>query len=45
MQDPNLPYDMNDIVTKVLDDHNFYQIMPDYARNISIGFGEYCYAC
>eukprot|EP00612_Vaucheria_litorea_P002448 CAMPEP_0171457046 /NCGR_PEP_ID=MMETSP0945-20130129/3282_1 /TAXON_ID=109269 /ORGANISM="Vaucheria litorea, Strain CCMP2940" /LENGTH=541 /DNA_ID=CAMNT_0011982577 /DNA_START=35 /DNA_END=1660 /DNA_ORIENTATION=+ len=39
-QDPNMPYDMIDIVTKVLDDNNFFQIMPDYAKNIIVGFGR-----
>ncbi|KAG5178839.1 propionyl-CoA carboxylase beta chain mitochondrial precursor [Tribonema minus] len=39
-QDPNIPYDMVEIVSKVLDDNNFYQIMPDYAKNIVVGFGR-----
>lgn len=39
-QDPNIPYDMVEIVSKVVDDNNFYQIMPDYAKNLVVGFGE-----
>lgn len=33
------PYDVLDIVRGIVDEGNFYEIMPDYARNIVIGFG------
>jgi propionyl-CoA carboxylase beta chain len=32
--DPNQPYDMLAIISKVVDNGNFFQIMPDYAKNI-----------
>ncbi len=38
--DPNKPYDINDIITKVVDDHNFFEIMPHYAQNIVVGFAR-----
>lgn len=33
-------YDMKDIVTKVLDNNNFFEVQELYARNIIIGFGH-----
>jgi propionyl-CoA carboxylase beta chain len=36
----NLPYDMKELVVKVLDDDEFFEIQPDYAQNIIIGFGR-----
>lgn len=38
--DPNKPYDMKEIITKVVDEHNFFEIMPHYAQNIIIGFAR-----
>ncbi|HKK58524.1 MAG TPA: acyl-CoA carboxylase subunit beta [Salinivirga sp.] len=38
--DPNKPYDIKDIITKVVDDHNFFEIMPHYAQNIVVGFAR-----
>ena len=37
---PNKPYDMFELILKVLDDSDFYEIQPDYAKNIVIGFGR-----
>jgi acetyl-CoA carboxylase carboxyltransferase component len=37
---PNKPYDMLDVVRTVLDDEDFFEIQPSYARNIVIGFGR-----
>lgn len=34
------PYDMLDIINAVIDERNFFEIMPDYARNIIVGFGR-----
>ncbi|MBN1340556.1 MAG: acyl-CoA carboxylase subunit beta [Bacteroidales bacterium] len=39
--DPNKPYDMKEIITTVVDDHNFFEIMPYYAQNIITGFGRF----
>jgi propionyl-CoA carboxylase beta chain len=38
--DPNKPYDMKEIITAVVDNHNFFEVMPHYAQNILIGFGR-----
>jgi propionyl-CoA carboxylase beta chain len=36
----NQPYDMLDIVRLVVDEGNFFEIMPDYAKNIITGFAR-----
>ncbi len=38
--DPNKPYDMMAIISSVVDDNNFYEIMPHYARSMITGFGR-----
>jgi len=38
--DPNVPYDMTKIIEKVVDDGELYQIMPDFAQNIVVGFSR-----
>lgn len=38
--DPNKPYDIKEIINTVVDDHNFFEIMPHYAQNIIIGFAR-----
>jgi propionyl-CoA carboxylase beta chain len=37
---PNQPYDIKELLFKVLDDHEFVELKPDYAKNIIIGFGR-----
>ncbi|MBN4057031.1 acyl-CoA carboxylase subunit beta [bacterium AH-315-J21] len=37
---PNSPYDIRDVITRVLDDADFLEIQPDYAGNIVVGFGR-----
>jgi propionyl-CoA carboxylase beta chain len=37
---PNKPYDMKELITKVVDDGGFFELQPDYARNIVTGFGR-----
>ena len=39
-EDPNKPYDMKELITIVVDEHNFFEIMPYYAQNIIIGFAR-----
>lgn len=34
------PYDMLDVIRSVVDEGNFFEIMPDYARNIIVGFAR-----
>jgi propionyl-CoA carboxylase beta chain len=38
--DPNTAYDMKDVVRRVVDDENFFEIMPDFAKNIVVGFAR-----
>jgi propionyl-CoA carboxylase beta chain len=35
---PNLPYDMKELILKVADEGDFFEIQEDYARNIITGF-------
>ena len=35
---PNKPYDMKELILKVADDGEFFELQPDYAKNIIIGF-------
>ena len=38
--DPNKPYNMKIVVESILDRNQFFEIMPDFAKNILTGFGE-----
>jgi propionyl-CoA carboxylase beta chain len=38
--DPNKPYDMKEIISTVVDENNFFEIMPYYALNILTGFAR-----
>lgn len=33
-------YDMKEIIKATVDENDFFELMPDYARNILIGFGR-----
>ena len=35
---PNKPYDMHDVIRRIADDGDFFEIQPDYARNLIVGF-------
>lgn len=37
---PNKPYDVKDVITRVVDQGNFYEIHQDYAANIVVGFAR-----
>ncbi|WP_303787339.1 acyl-CoA carboxylase subunit beta [Azovibrio restrictus] len=37
---PNQPYDMKELIIKVVDDSDFFEIQPDYAKNIITGFAR-----
>ena len=37
-QNPNAPYDMKELITKVADEGDFYEIQEEYAKNIITGF-------
>ena len=38
--DPNQPYDIKELILKVVDDDNFFELKPDHAQNIVIGFAR-----
>ena len=38
--DPNTPYDMHEIILKIVDDNDFFEIMPGYAKNVIAGFAR-----
>ena len=37
---PNKPYDMKELVSKIVDDGEFFELQPEYAKNIIIGFAR-----
>jgi propionyl-CoA carboxylase beta chain len=37
---PNKPYDMHDVIRRIVDDGGFFEIHPDYAANIICGFAH-----
>jgi propionyl-CoA carboxylase beta chain len=39
-EEPNLPYDIKDIIVRVVDDADFFEIQEHWARNIVIGFAR-----
>ena len=36
----NSPYDMKELIITIIDEEDFFEIQPDYARNIIIGFAR-----
>ena len=39
--EPNRPYDMRDIVYRIVDDEEFMEVQPRFAPNVVIGFGRF----
>ncbi|WP_295626633.1 acyl-CoA carboxylase subunit beta [uncultured Corynebacterium sp.] len=37
---PNQPYDIKDVITRLVDDGDFLEVQEDYAQNVVIGFGR-----
>jgi propionyl-CoA carboxylase beta chain len=37
---PTKPYDIKELLVKVVDESDFFELMPDHARNIVTGFGR-----
>jgi propionyl-CoA carboxylase beta chain len=37
---PNKPYDMKELILKVVDEADFFEISPDFAKNIVCGFAR-----
>lgn len=38
--DANTPYDMSEVINRVVDEASFFEIHPDYAKNIIVGFAR-----
>src|ERR1700739_3834881 len=39
-ENPNKPYDIKELITKTVDEREFFELSPDYARNVITGFGR-----
>jgi propionyl-CoA carboxylase beta chain len=39
-ENPNKPYDMKDIINKILDEGSFFEVHKEYAENLIVGFGR-----
>ncbi|MDF2829852.1 MAG: methylmalonyl-CoA carboxyltransferase, partial [Mycobacterium sp.] len=37
---PNQPYDMHEVISRILDDDEFLEVQEGYAQNIIVGFGR-----
>ena len=37
---PNKPYDIKELILKTVDDGDFFELQPEHAKNIVIGFGR-----
>ena len=38
--DPNTPYDMHEVIEQLVDGHSFFELQPDYAKNIIVGLAR-----
>jgi len=39
-ENPNVPYDMHEVINKIVDEQHFFEIKPNFAKNIIIGLGR-----
>ena len=39
-ENPNLPYDIKNLIQTVLDDHIFFEVHREFAQNLVVGFGR-----
>ncbi|MFW0776414.1 MAG: acyl-CoA carboxylase subunit beta [Rickettsiales bacterium] len=39
-ENPNKPYNMRELIDRVVDEGDFFEIQPDFAKNIIVGFGR-----
>jgi propionyl-CoA carboxylase beta chain len=39
-ENPNKAYDMKELILRIVDEGNFFEIQPNWAKNIIIGFGR-----
>ncbi len=40
-ENPNMPYDMYEVIAGIVDNGEFFEIQPDFAKNIIIGFARF----
>jgi propionyl-CoA carboxylase beta chain len=40
-EEPHKPYDITELIGHVVDKGSFFEVQPDYAKNIIIGFGRF----
>lgn len=38
--DTNKPYDIKELLTRIVDEYDFFEIQPEYASNVVVGFGR-----
>ena len=38
--DPNKPYDMHEVITRIVDNGEFFEIQPEWAKSIIVGFAR-----
>ena len=38
---PNKPYNVKNLIEKIVDEGDFFEIKPDFAKNIIVGFGRF----
>jgi acetyl-CoA carboxylase carboxyltransferase component len=38
--DPRKPYEVREVITRIVDDGDFFELKPRFARNMTIGFGR-----
>ena len=39
-ENPNEPYDVRELIVKLVDENDFFELQSDYAKNIIIGYGR-----
>jgi len=39
-ENPNKPYDIKEVITRIVDDGDFLEVQPNYAANIVVGFAR-----
>ena len=40
-ENPNKPYDIKDVIRALVDEHYFFELQPQHAENLVIGFGRF----
>ena len=40
-EEPHVPFDMHDVIVKIVDDGYFFELMKDFAPNVIIGFARF----